>query len=105
MLGEYGRRREYLIPALNTVPGFKCAMPEGAFYAFVDVRGLLGDRFKSSAEVGDYLLEEAHTVVTDGKGFGADGFLRISYATSMENLEKAIGLMRSAFADAVVQTA
>ena len=105
MLVEYGRRREYMIPALNTVPGFKCAMPEGAFYAFVDVRGLLGDRFRSSADVGDYLLQEAHTVVTDGKGFGADGFLRISYATSMENLEKAIELMRSAFANAVVQTA
>ena len=105
MLGEYARRREYLIPALNTVPGFKCAMPEGAFYAFVDVRGLLGERFRSSADVGDYLLETAHTVVTDGKGFGADGFLRISYATSMENLERAVEHMKSAFADAVVQAA
>ena len=46
MLAEYKRRRDWLIPALQQVNGFKCAMPEGAFYAFVDVRGLFGDKFK-----------------------------------------------------------
>jgi aspartate aminotransferase len=90
MLAEYRRRRDWLIPALNEIKGFKCAMPEGAFYAFIDVRALLGDRFKSSAELADCLLNEAHTVLTDGAGFGADGFLRLSYATSMENLRKAV---------------
>jgi Aspartate/tyrosine/aromatic aminotransferase len=90
MLEEYRRRRDWLIPALNEVNGFKCAMPEGAFYAFADVRGLLGERFKTSAEVADHLLHNAHVVVTDGAGFGADGFLRISYANSMENLHKAV---------------
>lgn len=105
MLSEYSRRREYLIPALNTVPGFKCAMPEGAFYAFVDVRGLLGGDFKASADVADFLLEKAFTVVTDGKGFGADGFLRISYATSMQNLERAVEQMKAAFSDIAAQIA
>ena len=90
MFEEYERRRDWLIPALNTIDGFKCGMPEGAFYAFVDVREMLGDKFKSSADVADEMLTRAHTVVTDGAGFGADGFLRISYATSMENLERAI---------------
>ena len=97
MLGEYERRRDWLIPALNTVNGFKCSMPEGAFYAFVDVRDLLGEEFKTSADVADKLLDGCHTVVTDGAGFGADGFLRISYATSMENLEEAVGNMQNLF--------
>jgi len=97
MTAEYERRKNWLIPALNEVNGFKTAMPEGAFYAFVDVRELLGDRFASSADVAELLLNEAHIVVTDGEGFGADGFLRVSYATSMENLRNAVDAMRSLF--------
>lgn len=98
MLAEYTRRRNWLVPALNEIPGFKCAMPQGAFYAFADVRELLGDTYKSSADVAEALLLGAHTVVTDGKGFGDDGFLRISYATSMENLHKAVAGMKKLFA-------
>ena len=90
MLAEYERRRNYFIPALKSIEGIECNVPEGAFYAFIDVRQTLGERFKSSADVADALLHEAHTVVTDGAGFGADGFLRLSYATSMKNLETAI---------------
>jgi aspartate aminotransferase len=95
MLSEYEARKNWLIPALQTVEGFKCAQPEGAFYAFVDVRKMLGGKFKTSAEISDLLLKEAHVVVTDGKGFGADGFLRISYATSIENLQKAVERMKN----------
>ena len=72
-------------------------MPEGAFYAFADVRGTFGERFRSSADVADALLREAHIVVTDGEGFGADGFLRFSYATSMENLQRAVDKMKLIF--------
>ncbi len=97
MLAEYKKRRDWLIPALQSVEGFKCQMPEGAFYAFVDVRGLLGDKFKTSSDVAELLLNEAHTVVTDGEGFGAEGFLRFSYATSMENLHTAIERMKKLF--------
>ncbi len=97
MLAEYKKRRDWLIPELDKINGLKCAMPAGAFYAFVDVRGLIGDKFKTSAEVGDYLLNEAHTVVTDGAGFGANGFLRLSYATSMENLQTAVERMKKIF--------
>ncbi len=97
MTAEYERRKNWLIPALNEIDGFKCAMPEGAFYAFVDVREMLGERFASSADVANLLLKEAHIVVTDGEGFGANGFLRFSYATSMENLERAIDAMSSIF--------
>lgn len=97
MTSEYERRRDWLIPALNEIRGFKCPMPEGAFYAFVDVRELLGNEFSTSAEIADALLRESHIVVTDGAGFGADGYLRISYATSMENLERAVAAMKELF--------
>lgn len=90
MLAEYERRKNWLIPALQSVKGFKCEMPEGAFYAFVDARELLGDKFKTSSDVADFLLNESQVVVTDGEGFGAEGFLRFSYATSMENLQTAV---------------
>jgi aspartate aminotransferase len=97
MLAEYRRRRDWLIPALNEIDGFNCAMPEGAFYAWVDVRQLLGNRFNSSAEVAEFLLTNAHVMVTDGAGFGGDGFLRFSYATSMDNLQHAVAAIKSAF--------
>ena len=97
MLSEYRQRRDWLIPELQKIDGFRCEMPEGAFYAFVDVREMLGERFKTSSEIADFLLNESHTVVTDGAGFGADGFIRLSYATSMENLQTAIERMGNLF--------
>ncbi len=97
MLEQYKIRRDWLIPALQQINGFKCAMPEGAFYAFVDVREMLGERFKTSSDISDFLLNEAHIASTDGAGFGADGFLRFSYATSLDNLKKAVEKMSNIF--------
>lgn len=97
MTSEYERRKNWLIPQLNSIKGFSCEMPEGAFYAFVDVRGMLGNEFTSSADIADKLLREAYIAVTDGEGFGADGFLRFSYATSMENLERAVSKLKEMF--------
>ena len=97
MTAEYERRKDWLIPELNKISGSKCAMPEGAFYAFVDVRDMLAGDFTSSSDIAERLLKEAHIVVTDGAGFGADGFLRFSYATSMENLERAVEKMKTMF--------
>ncbi len=105
MLAEYKKRRDWLIPELNSIKGFKCAMPEGAFYAFLDVRELLGDKFAKSEDVADFLLTEAQVVTTDGAGFGAEGFLRLSYATSMKNLETAIERMNKLFSSAAGQIA
>jgi aspartate aminotransferase len=90
MLSEYTRRREWLLKALNEIPGLRCPQPEGAFYAFPDVRGCLGGRLKTSADFVNELLEKEHTVVTDGAGFGADGFIRISYATSLDRLREGV---------------
>ncbi len=97
MTAEYERRRNWIIPNLNQVNGFKCSMPEGAFYAFVDVRDLLGERYRTSGDITDHLLQNAHIVATDGAGFGADGHIRFSYATAMENLERAVGSMKELF--------
>lgn len=99
MTGEYERRKNWFVPALNKINGFKCSMPEGAFYAFVDVRTMLGEEFKSSADVAERLLKEAYIVATDGAGFGADGFIRFSYATSIDNLERAIAAMKEIFGE------
>lgn len=90
MLAEYTRRRAWLLAALKDIPGIACNEPEGAFYAFPDLRGCLGDKLKTSAEFAERLLEEEQTVVTDGAGFGADGYIRISYATSMAQLEEGL---------------
>src|SRR5438093_7663482 len=90
MLAEYTRRREWLLKALNEIPGLRCPQPEGAFYAFPDIRGCLQGKLKTSADFTNELLEKQHTVVTDGAGFGADGFIRLSYATSLERLREGV---------------
>ena len=94
MLAEYTRRREWLLKALCEIPGMKCNEPEGAFYAFPDVRGCLKNELKTSGDFAQRLLEEEHTVVTDGAGFGAEGYVRISYATSMEQIKEGVGRIR-----------
>jgi aspartate aminotransferase len=94
MLAEYTRRREWLLGALNDIPGLRCPQPEGAFYAFPDVRGCLKGRLHSSGDFANQLLDKEQTVVTDGAGFGAEGFIRISYATSMERLEEGVKRIR-----------
>ena len=90
MLAEYTRRREWLLNALNQIQGLTCPEPEGAFYAFPDVRGCLQGRLKSSEDFANELLKKEQTVVTDGAGFGADGFVRISYATSLDRLQEGV---------------
>jgi len=90
MLAEYTKRRAWLLNALREIPGFKCSEPEGAFYAFPDVRGCLKKDLKTSGDFARQLLEEEHTVVTDGAGFGAEGYIRISYATSMEQIKEGV---------------
>lgn len=94
MLAEYTRRRAWLLNALREIPGIKCSEPEGAFYAFPDVRGCLQRDLKTSGDLAQKLLEEEHTVVTDGAGFGTEGFVRISYATSMDQIQEGVGRIK-----------
>jgi aspartate aminotransferase len=91
MLAEYQRRADWFIPALNEIPGIVCSQPEGAFYAFPNIKGLMAScGFASSKEVADELLWKHGVVTTDGGAFGAEGYLRMSYANSLEALQEAV---------------
>jgi aspartate aminotransferase len=90
MTREFQRRRDYLVPALNRIPGIKCFMPQGAFYAFPDVRELLKGELKSCEVFAARLLEKAHVALTAGCAFGTNGFIRISYATAFSEIEKTV---------------
>ena len=93
MVAEFAKRREYLVKRLRALPGVECPMPEGAFYVFPRISSAFGKRYEgrlidSSADLCQLLLEKAHVSVVPGSAFGAEGYMRISYATSMANLEK-----------------
>jgi aspartate/methionine/tyrosine aminotransferase len=95
MVAEFRRRRDLVIERLNRIEGVRCAMPEGAFYAFPNIK----ETGMSSREAADYLLYEAGVAVLAGTSFGAngEGYIRLSYANSYENLERALERMKSAF--------
>ncbi len=88
MVAEFRRRRDYLVPALNEIPGLRCVEPGGAFYAFPNVSALP----LRTDELADRLLDEAGVAVLAGSAFGSHGtdHLRISYASSLSNLERAV---------------
>ena len=89
MLDEYRVRRDNIHAWLTANPGIRCVKPKGAFYLFPDISRLLSpDGISSSAEFAQALLEKEHVVVTPGEAFDAPGYLRISYATSMEQLRE-----------------
>jgi aspartate aminotransferase len=92
----FRRRRDRIVAGLNAIPGVRCPRPAGAFYAFPNVQAF----GKSSAELADYLLDEAGVAVLPGTAFGrnGEGYLRLSYANSMENIEKALARMGEALA-------
>lgn len=93
MVVEFRRRRDLVVQGLNAIKGVTCALPEGAFYAFPNIRGT----GMESREAADLLLYEAGVAVLSGTSFGAngEGYLRLSYANSFENLEKALDRMRT----------
>ncbi|MGA3188320.1 MAG: pyridoxal phosphate-dependent aminotransferase [Bryobacteraceae bacterium] len=93
MVAEFRRRRDAFCAGLNSLPGFRCAIPEGAFYAFPDIRGT----GRSSKELADALLNEAGVAVLSGAAFGeyGEGYLRFSIANSFENLMSAVERMRA----------
>ena len=89
MLNEYRERRDNIHEWLTDNPAIRCVKPKGAFYLFPDISGLLSpDGLKTSAEFAQALLEKEYVVVTPGEAFDAPGYLRISYATSMELLRE-----------------
>jgi aspartate aminotransferase len=94
MIAEYQRRRDWLVPALNDIPGISCDLPEGAFYVMPNIKGLLGGRVKNSAELARVLLEEKGVALTAGSAFGIEGYIRISYANSLETIQEGVRRIR-----------
>jgi aspartate aminotransferase len=99
MLAEYARRREHILAGLRGIPGVTCTAPEGAFYVFPNVSKFLGTHgfAKDTATLTKDILERAHVAVVAGEGFGAPGYLRISYATSMERIDEGLRRLEKFF--------
>lgn len=97
-------RRDRLVHGLREIPGVRCGMPEGAFYAFCDVNGWIGKKTPEGAVLADdnaiaaWLLDKAHVAVVPGTAFGAPGHMRLSYAVSVENIDKALARIHDAVA-------
>lgn len=90
---EFEKRKTYIVDRLNAIPGIKCVSPSGAFYAFPNVSAFYGKSHNgktvnSSLDFTDFLLEEAKVAVVPGDSFGSDAHVRLSFATSMENIIK-----------------
>ena len=103
MRQEYDRRRRRIVERLNAIDGVDCAMPLGAFYAYPDVSGHFGRtrpqggaRIDDNTALCDYLLDEARVACVPGIGFGTHEHMRISYATSMEKIDKAMDRIAAA---------
>jgi len=103
MRTEFDRRRHFLVDALNAIEGVSCIMPTGAFYAFPNTARLYGRKvggrtISSSEDLALYLLEEAKVALVHGSAFGDDAYVRLSYATSLEELRRGVERIKGALA-------
>jgi aspartate aminotransferase len=97
MYDAYVERRAWLVPALNNIPDLTCDTPDGAFYVFPNVSGFYGrGEVRDSTTLARYLLDQARVAVVPGCAFGADQYVRLSYATSLENIEKGVARIAEA---------
>ncbi len=101
MVEDFRKRRDYIVSGLNAIPGITCLKPEGAFYVFPNVSALYGRQdagktIASSHDLSEYLLDKADVAVVPGSAFGNDDHIRLSYATSMKNIEEGIERIRKA---------
>jgi aspartate aminotransferase len=100
MLAEYRRRRDFVIARLRKIPGVSIVMPKGAFYAYPNVSVAFRGRIKNSLDFANTLLADAQVAVVPGEAFGTDDHIRISYATSMTELERGLDRLHK-FIDSV----
>ncbi len=103
MNAEFDKRRKYMVDRLNRMPGISCIMPVGAFYAFPNVSKLYGKSvngktIKNSSDLSAFILEDAQVALVSGDAFGADAYIRLSYATSMEIIRKGLDRIEKAVA-------
>ena len=99
MVAIFEQRAKLIYRLINEIPGVSCRMPGGAFYVFVNVEGLYGKKYRGqkvsgSVQFSEVLLQEKLVAVVPGIAFGADGYIRLSYATSEENIEKGVSRLR-----------
>jgi aspartate aminotransferase len=95
MLKAFKERHDYLVDALNALPGFECTPSDGTFYSFPCVKKAMEKHgFKDDTDFCAFLLEKARVALVPGSAFGLNGYVRLSFATSMDNLKKAIERMR-----------
>ena len=94
---SFKERRDFVVESLNNIPGLSCLKPNGAFYVFPNCKKLLGKKtkLKTDKDFVEKLLEKSEVAVVQGSAFGLDGYFRISYATSMDNLKKALDRIKS----------
>lgn len=104
MVRAFTERRNFVVDALNRTPGISCRVPDGAFYVFPNVGGLIGTRAPGGQTIGNsldlaaFLLDGYDLALVPGSAFGMDPFIRISFATSMENLQRAMARIQKAAA-------
>ena len=93
----FKERRDFVVNSLNSIKGINCLTPNGAFYVFPSCKGLLNKKtkLKTDTDFVQKLLEKSNVAVVQGSAFGLDGYFRISYATSMKNLKKAMDRIKS----------
>ena len=98
MRAEYIKLRDHVVKGLRSIPGVKCTLPEGAFYAYPNVSGFFGrSGINSASEIAGKLLREVHVATVPGEGFGTKEHIRVSYATSMAELDRGLERMRKFF--------
>ncbi len=96
---EFQARRDLIVKGLNDIPGIHCRPPDGAFYAFPNVEALIGKRYKDrqvngSVHLSELLLEDFKLAAVPGEPFGAEGYLRFSFATARTTIEKGLQRLR-----------
>jgi aspartate aminotransferase len=101
MRREFEKKRDYIVAKLNSIVEITCRKPEGAFYVFPNIKKLLGKKFNGTVintdlEFADYLLNNARIAVVPGSAFGVEGYIRISYATSIENIKSGMDRLETA---------
>ena len=104
MIRAFRERRDLVIKELNTIPGFRANIPEGAFYVFPNIRQLIGKRsdknqIRSSDDLCNYILDKVFVATVPGTAFGDPDCIRISYATSVDHLSEAMSRIRQAVAE------
>jgi aspartate aminotransferase len=98
MLGEYRKRRDVIVEGLNNLPGVTCIEPKGSFYVFPNISGRFGETIKDSDDFVEHLLNEAAIVSVSGIEFGMDGYIRLSYATSLDRINEGLRRMNELLA-------